>query len=50
MDYLLLVRPTFLTTPAEGPYNRLYGNTALKAHAIHPRDEKGAERSEGVDA
>lgn len=24
MDYLLTVRPTFLTTPAEGPYNRLY--------------------------
>lgn len=24
MDYLLTVRPTFLVTPAEGPYNRLY--------------------------
>ena len=23
-DYLFTVRPTFLTTPAEGPYNRLY--------------------------
>lgn len=24
MEYLLAVRPTFLTTPAEGPYNQLY--------------------------